>query len=289
MQYSKNLANLPPTGGGSTTIPDPLTVNDLIVNNSIVNNGTTQLTGATTVIGDITSFANITSFGNIGGNNILASGDITGNNNFGLGGDADISGSLSVFSNATIRNNLTITNGTTSLRALNVNRTATFSSNVTISGAGVTTINNATDINASLTVSGTLNKYGLNRFEEGITTFFDSVYIDGSHRLFISNVPVENPRISSLAAGTIALTYTNQFTTYMLTGGTTANFTTVGLGGTTGIWYVKNARTGTGNDITINHSGTAITGVTSILHGRSANDNTATQTLYWNGTDLTMY
>jgi hypothetical protein len=90
------------------------------------------------------------------------------------------------------------------------------------------------------------------------------------------------------AAGTTALDTTNTYTTYILTSGTTQNFTSSGLGsGDAGlVWYVKNAKVG---DITIQHNGTAITGQTSTLHERRVDTNTSSQILYWSGSDLTMY
>lgn len=90
------------------------------------------------------------------------------------------------------------------------------------------------------------------------------------------------------AAGTTALTPANQNTTYILTSGTgPQNFTTAALtaGNAGAVWYVKNAKAG---DNTIQHNGTAITGVTSVLHEKRADTNTASQILYWSGTDLSM-
>jgi len=91
------------------------------------------------------------------------------------------------------------------------------------------------------------------------------------------------------AAGATALTPANKNTTYILTSGATQNFTTAGLGsGDAGsVWNVKQASTG--GDITIQHNGVAISGITSILHEKRVDSNTATQIIYWSGTDLFMY
>ena len=103
----------------------------------------------------------------------------------------------------------------------------------------------------------------------------------------------QNPPPVIQVAGTTALIPTTANTQYILTSGATQNFTTAGLGaGNAGaVWYVKSGLPsgGGGNDITIQHNGVAITGATSILHQRTNTTNTASQTLYWSGTDLIMY
>jgi hypothetical protein len=103
----------------------------------------------------------------------------------------------------------------------------------------------------------------------------------------------QNPPPVIQVAGTTALIPTTANTQYILTSGTIQNFTTAGLGaGNAGaVWYLKSAlpRGGGGNDITIRHNGTAITGATSTLHQGTNTTNTASQTLYWSGTDLIMY
>jgi hypothetical protein len=103
----------------------------------------------------------------------------------------------------------------------------------------------------------------------------------------IATTPV-NPSISIQAAGTTALTPANALTTYILTSGTVQNFTTAGLGaGDAGsVWYVKNAFSA---DIDIEENGTAIAGVTDVLHTKRTDTNTPAQILYWSGTVLTMY
>jgi hypothetical protein len=121
-----------------------------------------------------------------------------------------------------------------------------------------------------------------------LNTFFTWTYISSGGAAAYQNPP---PVIQ--AAGTTALTPTNANTQYILTSGTTQNFTTAGLsaGNAGAVWYLKNAQAsgGGGNDVTVQANGTSIAGVTSVLHQRSGTDNTASQTLYWNGTTLTMY
>lgn len=105
--------------------------------------------------------------------------------------------------------------------------------------------------------------------------------------------PYVSPAPIIQAAGTNALTSNNANTTFILTSGTTQNFTTAGLGLTHAglVWYVKNGQQsgGGGNDVTIQENGIAIAGVTSVLHRPANSSNSASQTLQWNGTTLTMY
>jgi hypothetical protein len=90
------------------------------------------------------------------------------------------------------------------------------------------------------------------------------------------------------AAGTTALTPTNNNTIYILTSGTTQDFDTTGLGaGDAGkVWYVKN---GSSADIDIEANGVAIAGQIAILHNLTTNVNSSMQIIYWDGTTLTMY
>ena len=90
------------------------------------------------------------------------------------------------------------------------------------------------------------------------------------------------------AAGTTALTTANRNTIFILTSGTTQNFTTAGLGaGDVGkVWYVKNAFSA---DIDIEAGGVAIAGQTDTIHAGSGSANSSMQIIYWDGTVLTMY
>jgi hypothetical protein len=90
------------------------------------------------------------------------------------------------------------------------------------------------------------------------------------------------------AAGTTALTPTNNNTIYILTSGTTQDFDTTGLGaGDAGkVWYVKN---GSSADIDIEANGVTIAGQTAILHNLTVNVNSSMQIIYWDGSVLTMY
>jgi hypothetical protein len=121
-----------------------------------------------------------------------------------------------------------------------------------------------------------------------LNTFFTWTYVSSGGAAAYQNPP---PVIQ--AAGTTALIPSTANTQYILTSGTVQNFTTAGLnaGNAGAVWYVKNGQAsgGGGNDVTIQANGTSIAGVTSVLHQRTITGNTAAQTLYWNGTTLTMY
>jgi hypothetical protein len=134
--------------------------------------------------------------------------------------------------------------------------------------------------------TGTVEASAFNPVTDDLNTFFSWSYVSTS-------VAIQNPPPVIQVAGTTALIPSSANTQYILTSGTIQNFTTAGLGaGNAGaVWYVKSAQPsgGGGNDITIQHNGVAITGATSVLHQRTANSNTASQTLYWSGTDLIMY
>jgi hypothetical protein len=90
------------------------------------------------------------------------------------------------------------------------------------------------------------------------------------------------------AAGTTALTSANRNTLFILTSGTTQDFTTLTLdtpeAGYT--WYVKNAKAS--GDITIQYNAQPIGGFDTI-HARSTNNNSSIQVIYWDGADLFMY
>ena len=98
----------------------------------------------------------------------------------------------------------------------------------------------------------------------------------------------QNPPPVIQTAGTTALIPTNANTSYIITSGSTQNFTTAGLGlGNAGlVWFVKNS---SNNDITIQNNGINITGQTSTIHKSSGSTNSSSQILYWNGTNLIMY
>ena len=90
------------------------------------------------------------------------------------------------------------------------------------------------------------------------------------------------------AAGTTALTSANRNTLFILTSGTTQDFTTLTLdtpeAGHT--WYVKNAKAS--GDIDIQYNAQPIGGF-GTLHARTANNNSSIQVIYWDGADLFMY
>jgi len=90
------------------------------------------------------------------------------------------------------------------------------------------------------------------------------------------------------AAGTTALTTANRNTIFILTSGTTQDFTTLTLdtpeAGHT--WYVKNAKAS--GDITIQYNAQPIGGF-GTLHARTVNNNSGMQIIYWDGADLFMY
>jgi hypothetical protein len=90
------------------------------------------------------------------------------------------------------------------------------------------------------------------------------------------------------AATTTALTSANRNTLFILTSGTTQDFTTLTLdtpeAGHT--WYVKNAKAS--GDITIEYNAQPIGGF-GTLHPRTTNTNSSIQVIYWDGADLFMY
>jgi len=139
---------------------------------------------------------------------------------------------------------------------------------VTPSGSGVSSLN---------TLTGGLS----------LTSTNGSITITPAGTNIDLSVPPIPPVIG--ATGTTALTTANKNTTYIYTSGTLQNFTTAGLvvGDAGLVWYVKQASAG--GDITIRHNGTAISGITSILHEKRVDSNTPTQIIYWSGTDLFMY
>ena len=177
---------------------------------------------------------------------------------------------------------ITITgNGVSSLAGLTGAVTLT-GSNVTITPAG-----NNIDLAVVFPtppVSSVGAKTGAVTFANGtgIGLTYGSVNADPITISYTGIVPIVQ------AAGTTALTPTNNNTTYILTSGLTQNFTTAGLGvGDLGkVWYVKNA---SAVDINIEENGVAIAGVTAVLHTRTLVNNTSIQVLYWNGSALTMY
>jgi Collagen triple helix repeat (20 copies) len=96
------------------------------------------------------------------------------------------------------------------------------------------------------------------------------------------------PPVVVQAAGTTALTTSAKASTYVLTSGTTQNFTRTALGaGDSGFYcYVKNA---SASDITVQDSGSSIAGITATLYSATGPVNTAAQIIYWDGSALTMY
>jgi len=106
--------------------------------------------------------------------------------------------------------------------------------------------------------------------------------------------PASPPPPIIQAATTNTLTPANAYTTFILTSGTEQDFATsgtLGSGDAGLVWYVKNAQPsgGAGNDVSVSNNGTAITGATNVLYQRTPTNNTASQILYWTGTDLIMY
>jgi len=304
MQYSKNLANTPPSSGGSgtSTLPNPLTISDLVVTSTFLNQGTTALVGSV--------FANVDVLADISANNILASNVLSvGNNIIGaadlqLSGTANIGNALDVTGDSTLRGDLSV-GGTSYVRVLNVSGNTTFAGgNITIL-RGTTTVSSAgtTTIRSPVTISGFLNKTGSNWFSNGNTIFFDTVKIEKdlnvpnlsgstnvSGALTVRGVNVlTTPLVSILgASGTIALSLSEQYNLYIFTSGTDINFTTGGIPSTSnGTWYLKNSISGT-TDITVRHASALISPVNT-LHGRTTNNNSAIQVLLWRGGDLYLY
>jgi hypothetical protein len=90
------------------------------------------------------------------------------------------------------------------------------------------------------------------------------------------------------AAGTTALTTANRNTIFILTSGTTQDFTTLTLDTPEAghFWYVKNAKAS--GDVTIQYNAQPIGGF-GTLHARTTNNNSGMQIIYWDGADLFMY
>lgn len=183
---------------------------------------------------------------------------------------------------------------------------------ITLAGAGSVSVNavgSTITVTGSVPVSSVGGKTGTVTFAEGdgiaitygannaapinIANSGVLTVVAGTAISLTGDTP-QNPTInvttpvSIQAAGTTALTTANARTTYLLTSGTTQNFTTAGLvSGDAGlVWFVKNCNSA---DINIQHNGTAIPGVTDVLHTKRNDTNTPAQYLYWSGTDLTMY
>jgi hypothetical protein len=90
------------------------------------------------------------------------------------------------------------------------------------------------------------------------------------------------------AAGTTALTTANRNTIFILTSGTTQNFTTLTLDAPEAghTWYVKNAKAS--GDIDIEYNGMS-GGVIGTAHAKTGSTNSSMQIIYWDGADLFMY
>ena len=183
MQYSKNLANLPPTGGGggSTTIPDPLTVNDLIVNNSILNRGTTTLVGDVNTVGNVNVGQTLTTA------DFIATNDIVGSNNFSLIGDANVGGSLDVANNTRLGGTLNVSGSSTFSNVTIRGTTAITGGNVTIGGTGTVVISKPTRINNTFTVNGNFTQNG-SVMVSGNAVVFGQLNIEGPLKVY--GVPV---------------------------------------------------------------------------------------------------
>jgi len=210
---------------------------------------------------------------------------------------------------------------------LTINNTGVLSlTNGDSTATGVITLDNGTGIEVASGSPGTFifNNTGVVSLVAGGDTFTGTVTLvpgdgiglstdppPGANEITIANTGVltivaganittsgdvpQNPTINYVAtppviqaAATTALTAANVNTLYILTSGTTQNFTTAGLGSLNAgiVWYVKNAFSA---DINIQADGVAIAGVTAVLHTKRNDTNTPAQVLYWSGTTLTMY
>lgn len=98
----------------------------------------------------------------------------------------------------------------------------------------------------------------------------------------------ESPPVVVQAAGTTALTSTNNNTIFILTSGTTQDFTTLTLDTPQAghVWYVKNAKAS--GDVTVEWNAQPIVGFAT-LHARTGSTNSSMQILYWDGADLFIY
>lgn len=98
----------------------------------------------------------------------------------------------------------------------------------------------------------------------------------------------ESPPVVVQAAGTTALTPTNNNTIFILTSGTTQDFTTLTLDTPEAghVWYVKNAKAS--GDVTVEWNAQPIVGFAT-LHARTGSTNSSMQILYWDGADLFIY
>ena len=139
---------------GATTLNDPLTVNDTasITGNTDIG-GTLQVTGATTLNDPLTvnDTANITGNTDIGGA-LQVTGATTLNSNLSVDGDTSLTGTLGVSGATSIANTLGVLDAVSFDSSLDVYGSTTLHSTLAVTGA--TTLNDPLTVNDTASITG---------------------------------------------------------------------------------------------------------------------------------------
>ena len=225
-------------------------------------------------------------------------GGKTGTPTFAAGDGIDISGGATNADPITISNTgllsatagdgigVNTIDGVVDISNTGVLSVATLAGDLTLSGTNVTIDASGSNIDfaVSFPVESVGGKTGTPTFAAGanIDISGGAVNADPITISYVATPPVLQ------AAGTTALTSANVNRLFILTSGTTQNFTTLTLDTPDAgkVWYVKNAKASGDVDIEYNAQPIFPYGT---LHARSTNNNSSIQVLYWDGADLFMY